>query len=191
VNRWKKRANGRAKHVSDQFVNPAGISAPCPALGRRDWPTPGDEFGGSAYLQDAKGDRRRRKYFGGKAAIIFPTRRGQRVPPGLSDENIEECRNAVSRRVFIMEVIAMFTAFIIVTVFTAAANTYAAIVDFRRPQWVLDNMTKWGGSHSWLFTLGALKAAGALGLLIGIGVPLIGVAAAVGLVLFLLAPLQL
>jgi DoxX-like family len=78
----------------------------------------------------------------------------------------------------------MFTAFIILTVLTAAANTYAAAVDFRRPQWVLDNMTKWGGSHSWLFTLGALKAVGALGLLVGIGVPLIGVAAAIGLVLF-------
>ena len=37
---------------------------------------------------------------------------------------------------------------------------------------------------SWLFTLGALKAAGALGLLVGIGVPLTGVAAATGLVLF-------
>jgi hypothetical protein len=45
-------------------------------------------------------------------------------------------------------------------------------------------MTKWGGSHSWLFTLGILKAAGALGLLVGIGIPLIGLAAAVGLVLF-------
>jgi hypothetical protein len=41
----------------------------------------------------------------------------------------------------------MFTAYVIVTVLTAAANTYAAIVDFRRPQWVLDNMTKWGGSQ--------------------------------------------
>lgn len=48
----------------------------------------------------------------------------------------------------------MFTAFIIVTLLTAAANTYAAIVDFRRPQWVLDNIAKWGGSNSWLFTLG-------------------------------------
>jgi hypothetical protein len=48
----------------------------------------------------------------------------------------------------------MFTAYIIVTILTAAANTYAAIVDFRRPQWVLDNMTKWGGSHSWLLLLG-------------------------------------
>jgi hypothetical protein len=78
----------------------------------------------------------------------------------------------------------MFTVYIIVTILTAAANTYAAVVDFHRPQWVLDNMTKWGGSHSWLFTLGALKAAGALGLLVGIGVPLIGIAAAIGLVLF-------
>ena len=78
----------------------------------------------------------------------------------------------------------MFTAFIIVSVLTAAANTYAAIVDFRRPQWVLDNMTNWGGSHSWLLMLGALKAAGAIGLLAGIAVPLIGVAAAIGLVLF-------
>jgi hypothetical protein len=78
----------------------------------------------------------------------------------------------------------MFTAYIIVTVLTAAANTFAAIVDFRRPQWVLDNIAKWGGSHSWLFPVGALKGAGALGLLVGIGVPLIGIAAAVGLVLF-------
>jgi DoxX-like family len=83
-----------------------------------------------------------------------------------------------------MEVIAMFAAFIIITVLTIVANTYAAIVDFRRPQWVLDNMTEWKGSHSWLFTLGALKAAGALGLLMGIAVPLIGIAAAVGVVLF-------
>ena len=78
----------------------------------------------------------------------------------------------------------MLIAYIAVTIFAAVANTYAATVDFRRPQWVLDNMTRWGGSHSWLFTLGALKAAGALGLLVGIGAPLIGVAAAVGLALF-------
>jgi DoxX-like family len=78
----------------------------------------------------------------------------------------------------------MFTAYIITTILTVAANTYAAVVDFRRPQWVLDNMTKWGGRHLWLFTLGALKAAGALGLLVGICVPLMGVAAGVGLVLF-------
>jgi hypothetical protein len=78
----------------------------------------------------------------------------------------------------------MFTAYIIVTILAAAANTYAAIVDFHRPQWVVDNITKWGGSHSWLFPLGALKAAGALGLLVGICASPIGIAAAIGLVLF-------
>lgn len=78
----------------------------------------------------------------------------------------------------------MFTTYIVVTVLAAAGNTFAAIVDFRRPQWVVDNISRWGGSYSWLFPLGALKAAGALGLLVGIAVPLIGMAAGVGLVLF-------
>jgi hypothetical protein len=43
-------------------------------------------------------------------------------------------------------------------------------------------------SESWLTTLGILKAAGAVGLLVGIRVPLIGIAAAIGLVLFLSRP---
>ena len=43
--------------------------------------------------------------------------------------------------------------------------------------------------QSWLFTLGALKAAGALGVLVGIGVPLLGAAASAGLVVFFLGAL--
>jgi len=43
--------------------------------------------------------------------------------------------------------------------------------------------------QSWLSSLGALKAAGALGLLVGIGVPLIWVAASIGLVLFFIGAL--
>lgn len=78
----------------------------------------------------------------------------------------------------------MFVAFVVVTVLTAAANIYAASVDFMRVEWALANMTKLGVPRSWLFSLGALKTAGALGLLVGIGVPVIGVAAAVGLILF-------
>lgn len=85
----------------------------------------------------------------------------------------------------------MFTAFIIVTVFTAAANTYAAIVDFRRPQWVVENIIKWGGSPSWLLPLGVLKAAGALGLLIGVGLRFIGVAAGFGLALFFVGAISI
>jgi DoxX-like family len=64
----------------------------------------------------------------------------------------------------------MFTAHVVVTALTAAANTFAATVDFTRPDWLLRNMAKARVPQSWLFSLGALKAAGALGLLIGIGV---------------------
>src|SRR6266487_3142371 len=78
----------------------------------------------------------------------------------------------------------MFAAYIIVTVLAAAANLYAATNDFTRPQWLLANMTKVGVPESWLTPLGVLKAAGAVGLLVGIGVPWIGTAAAVGLTLF-------
>lgn len=78
----------------------------------------------------------------------------------------------------------MFTLYILVTIFTAAANLYAAANDFLRPQWILDDIARCGGRPSWLLPLGALKGAGALGLLVGVVVPLMGMAAAVGLVLF-------
>ncbi len=45
-------------------------------------------------------------------------------------------------------------------------------------------MSKARVPQSWLVSLGALKGAGALGLMVGIVVPLLGVAASVGLVLF-------
>jgi hypothetical protein len=79
---------------------------------------------------------------------------------------------------------SMFVAYVIVTLLTAAINLYAATNDFRRPDWLLVNMNKLGVRESSLPVLGILKAAGALGLLIGFRVPLIGVASAVGLTLF-------
>ena len=45
-------------------------------------------------------------------------------------------------------------------------------------------MAKAGVPESWMTTLGILKAVGALGLLLGIRVPVIGIAAALGLILF-------
>ena len=45
-------------------------------------------------------------------------------------------------------------------------------------------MAKAGVPESWMTTLGILKAAGAVGLLVGIGVPVIGMAAAIGLIVF-------
>jgi hypothetical protein len=67
---------------------------------------------------------------------------------------------------------------------TATANIAAAAVDFLRAPWIVDNMTKYGIPHSWLFPLGAVKAAGAAGLLVGIAVPPIGAAATIGLLLY-------
>jgi hypothetical protein len=78
----------------------------------------------------------------------------------------------------------MFTAYLVVTVLAAAANIFSATLDFIRFKQILINMARVGVSESWLTMLGALKAAGALGLLVGIRVPLIGIATAVGLILF-------
>jgi len=81
----------------------------------------------------------------------------------------------------------MFTAYIVVTVLAAAANAFSATLDFVRFKQIIINMARVGVPESWITILGILKAAGALGLLIGIGVPLIGIAAGVGLVLFFVA----
>ncbi len=78
----------------------------------------------------------------------------------------------------------MHSATLIVMILAAAANAYAATNDFTRPAWILANMKRLGIEERWLPTLGILKALGALGLLVGISIPWIGVAAAAGLVLF-------
>ena len=78
----------------------------------------------------------------------------------------------------------MFTVYVVVTLLAAAANFYAASNDFRRVPWVLANMDKLGIPRSWLFTLGALKTAGAVGLLVGLVIPGAGIVAVSGLVLF-------
>jgi hypothetical protein len=81
--------------------------------------------------------------------------------------------------------VAMFTAYVIVTLIAIAANTFVAIGDIMRSKFVLSNAASVGVPESWLTGLGLLKAAGAGGLLLGlVGVPLIGSAAAIGLVLF-------
>jgi hypothetical protein len=77
----------------------------------------------------------------------------------------------------------MFVTYIVVTILAAAANIFSATLDFIRYEPILINMAKVGVSESLITTLGILKAAGALGLLIGIGAPAVGIAAA-GLVLF-------
>ncbi|MFC9972398.1 DoxX family protein [Spirillospora sp. NPDC127200] len=79
----------------------------------------------------------------------------------------------------------MFTAYVIVTVATIAACTAIAVADFARAEFVLANSAQVGVPPSTLPLLAALKAAGAAGLLLGLlGLRPLGVAAAIGLVLF-------
>jgi len=78
----------------------------------------------------------------------------------------------------------VFTADVVVGIVLAAMLAGSAMADFVGYQQVAVLMARTGVPESWMTTLGALKAAGAVGLLTGIGVPLIGTAAAVGVVLF-------
>lgn len=79
--------------------------------------------------------------------------------------------------------------YLVVTLLAAAANFYAASNDFRRVGWVLANMDRLGIPRNRLLALGVLKSAGAAGLLLGFAFPVLGIAAAAGLVLFFLAAL--
>lgn len=79
----------------------------------------------------------------------------------------------------------MHTAYLLVTVATLAANAGIAVADFARAKFVLANSAEVGVPQSWVPWLATAKLAGALGLLLGLlGMRLVGLAAAVGLVLF-------
>jgi hypothetical protein len=83
----------------------------------------------------------------------------------------------------------VYLALVLVTV---AVNLWAAVADFLRAGFVLGNAAALDLPPGWLIPLGLLKAAGAAGLLLGLaGVPLVGTAAAIGLVLFFLGAVGL
>jgi hypothetical protein len=74
---------------------------------------------------------------------------------------------------------------VIITVATILANVWATVADLVQTRVVLANMNEVGVPRSWLPPLAVLKAAGAAGLLLGLlGVRPLGMAAAIGLVLF-------
>jgi DoxX-like family len=91
----------------------------------------------------------------------------------------------------------MLTAYVVVGALLAAYLIFSVTADFARIRPVMTAMAKADVPPSWLPTLATIKAVGALGLLVGIGVPLIGptagvqtagavigAAAAVGVILF-------
>lgn len=78
----------------------------------------------------------------------------------------------------------MSTAYVVVTLLATALVAFSATSLLRRADWVVKPLTDYRVPRSWWPWLGAAKAAGALGLLVGLAVPAIGVAAGVGLVLY-------
>lgn len=77
------------------------------------------------------------------------------------------------------------TVYLVVITVTAVITIAVAIADFIPARFVLANSAQVGVPRSWLPLLGGLKLAGGVGLIIGAaGVPLVGVAAATGLVAF-------
>ncbi len=80
----------------------------------------------------------------------------------------------------------MSTAYVAVAVLAIAATAFSGIAALVHFKPILPAMARAGVPESWLtFPIGTLKTAGAAGLLLGLaGVPWIGTAAAIGLVLF-------
>ncbi|MDG4864356.1 DoxX family protein [Streptomyces sp. T-3] len=78
----------------------------------------------------------------------------------------------------------MFLAYAVLGALLALALSGSAFLMFTRNEAITTNMVKLGVPDSWLPRLATLKAAGAIGLLAGLVVPLIGSAAALGVVLF-------
>jgi hypothetical protein len=85
----------------------------------------------------------------------------------------------------------MFTAYVVVTLIAIAANGFSGIAAMLHWKPILPGMVKAGVPESWLtFPIGTAKTAGAVGLLLGLlGVPLVGAAASIGLVLFFVCAL--
>ncbi|MDA2811402.1 DoxX family protein [Nocardiopsis sp. RSe5-2] len=78
----------------------------------------------------------------------------------------------------------MTIAYIAVTLLAAAMVGFSAVVLYRGVDWIAHSMEIYGVPRSWWPWLSAAKAAGALGLLVGLFVPAIGAAAGIGLVLY-------
>ena len=78
----------------------------------------------------------------------------------------------------------MSTGYVVGTVLWAAWVGFSAGSVFFRAKWVVRPLADYGVPRAWWPWLGAAKAAGAAGLLVGLFVPVIGVMAVIGLVLY-------
>lgn len=80
----------------------------------------------------------------------------------------------------------MFTAYAIVAGLLALVLTASATFTFQRNPAITESMSNVGVPDSWLPRLAALKAAGAIGLVAGLWLTPLGIAAAIGVTLYFL-----
>jgi|SRR5215467_877717 len=78
----------------------------------------------------------------------------------------------------------MSIAFVAVTIVAAVMIGYSAFAVFSHTKWVEQALADYGVPRSWWPWLASAKATGAVGLLVGFVVPVIGVMAGIGLVLY-------
>jgi hypothetical protein len=85
----------------------------------------------------------------------------------------------------------MHTSYVVVTAVAIAANAFSGIAAMLHWRQILPGMVKAGVPESWLtFPIGTLKTAGAIGLVVGLaGIPVVGAAASIGLILFFVCAL--
>lgn len=72
----------------------------------------------------------------------------------------------------------------IIVILAAAWVGFSAFSLLTRKAFVVDNLAAYGVPERWWPVLGTAKAVGAAGLLVGLAVPAVGVAASVGLVAY-------
>ncbi|RMI29689.1 DoxX family protein [Nocardia stercoris] len=80
----------------------------------------------------------------------------------------------------------MHIAYIVLAVVTALWVGFSAFSLLTQKPFVVEPLVQYGVPRSWWAKLGFLKAAGALGMVVGIALPPIGIAAAIGIILYFL-----
>lgn len=80
----------------------------------------------------------------------------------------------------------MHITYLAVTILAALMNGYAACLNFVGAESVKVVADRVRASRKWMVPFGTLLAAGAVGLLAGFAVPVLGTAAAIGLVVYFL-----
>jgi hypothetical protein len=81
----------------------------------------------------------------------------------------------------------MNIAHTIITIVAAAWIGFSAYATFTNASWVVDNLAAYGVPRSWWPWLATAKTAGAAGLIVGLAIPPIGIAATIGIAIYFLA----